>query len=191
MLLAFYNGTFVSNTDFKKQTLLSQRRRCRCCGCWLRRDCSLFATFAFSFSLYLSLFISFPAPCFFLFRAWSTAKGVWQNLNCETNVGRKKTRSLLSKAPFSHSLSISLFLFPFLVSFISFFSRLVCLFAHHLRLVRSRVSGCIKKFFCHRMLIKISAIMILSFWALFMRRFISTVSELIFAVAQPDEVVTQ
>lgn len=70
VLFAFYNGTFVSNTDFKKQTLLSQRRRCCCCGCWLRPDCSLFATFvalSLSPSRSLSLFVSFPMLCFFFY----------------------------------------------------------------------------------------------------------------------------
>lgn len=117
VLLAFYNGTFVSNTDFKKQTLLSQRR------CWLRSRIALFSPFP--------PFVLPRAPHSFYFVPGPLVKGVWQNLNCEMSVSRFARKPEASAREYSLSLSPSRFL--------SFFSRqlLAHLFAHHLRLARS------------------------------------------------------
>lgn len=109
VLLTFYNGTFVSNTDFKKQTLLSQRRCCRWLAGWLRASARA-RLLSFRHSP-LSSFV--PRSVFFLFRARSTVKDVWQNLNCETSVGRPARKpEASSRELWARSLSLfSLFHF--------------------------------------------------------------------------------
>ena len=152
MLLAFYNGTFVSNTDFKKQTLLSQRRCRAAAGCAApsRSRIALFSPFAVPS-------VRFP-PAFFLFRARSVVKGVWQNLNCETSVGRPARKPEVSaRAQRSLSLSFSSVLVSSLL-----FTAARRSFIRASPSPRAFVFGRI--IFCHRMIIKISAIMMLSLW---------------------------
>lgn len=129
----------------------------------------------------LSSFV--PRSAFFLFHARSTVKDVWQNLNCETSVGRPARKPEASSPRAALSLSHPRF-FSFRGSFSLAYTRIT--FAS-----RAFVSGRI--IFCHRAIIKISAIMMLSPRDLSAHRLTAAgglYRRLILAMARPDGVAT-